>query len=90
MQDAKPWFVYILRCKDNTLYTGITDNIQKRLVAHRTGKGAKYTKGRGPLTLHYIERCETKGEALSRECAIKALKTAEKRALISPEPLDED
>lgn len=89
MQDDKPWYVYILRCKDGSLYIGITDNVKKRLAAHRSGKGAKYTKGRGPLTLHYIEQCQTKGEALSREYAIKALKPMEKRALISKEPLDE-
>ena len=89
MQDNKPWYVYILCCKDGSLYTGITDNVQKRLAAHRCGKGAKYTKGRGPLTLHYVEQCQTKGDALSREYAIKALKLTEKQALISQEPIDE-
>lgn len=90
MNDEKPWFVYILRCKDGSLYTGITDNVQKRLSAHRSGKGAKYTRGRGPLTLHYVEQCKTKGDALHREIRIKAMKPAEKRALISEEPIVED
>lgn len=90
MCEEKAWFVYILRCKDGTLYTGITDNVKKRLAVHRSGKGAKYTKGRCPLTLHYVEKCNTKGDALRREFAIKCLKTEAKRALISLEPLDEE
>lgn len=90
MSEPKVWFVYILRCKDGSLYTGITDNIEKRLAAHRSGKGAKYTKGRGPLTLHYVEQCETKGDALRREMMIKGLKTKEKRKLISTKPLEEN
>lgn len=86
----KAWYVYILQCRDNSLYTGITDNVQKRLAAHRNGKGAKYTKGRGPLTLHYLEVCQTKSQALRRELAIKALRPDKKRVLISKEPLKED
>lgn len=88
--EEKPWYVYILRCKDGSLYTGMTDDVKKRLAAHRSGKGAKYTKGRGPLTLHYVEVCETKGIALRREMAIKALTPAKKREMISPEALPED
>jgi len=88
--EEKPWYVYILRCKDGSLYTGITDDVKKRLAAHRSGKGAKYTKGRGPLTLHYVEVCETKGDALRRELAIKAMNPVKKREMISPEPLPED
>ena len=90
MSEPKVWFVYILRCKDGSLYTGITDNIEKRLAAHRSGKGAKYTKGRGPLTLHYVEQCETKGDALRHEMMIKGLKTKEKCKLISTKPLEEN
>ena len=52
------WYLYILRCKDGSLYTGITTDVEKRLEAHRTGKGAKYTKGRAPLKLRYLEDCE--------------------------------
>lgn len=83
------WVVYILQCKDNSLYTGITDNLKRRLLQHREGKGAKYTRGRAPLTLHYVETFETKGEALRREMEIKRLTPAKKRMLISEEPLSE-
>lgn len=88
--ENKLWFVYMLRCGDGTLYTGITDDVAKRLAAHRSGKGAKYTKGRSPLTLHYVERFESKGEALRREAAIKKLPASQKRSMISAEPLRED
>ena len=77
----KQWVVYILQCKDGSLYTGITDDFQRRLAAHTAGKGAKYTRGRGPFTVRYIENCETHGDALRREFAIKSLKKAEKEAL---------
>ena len=58
------WYVYILRCGDGTLYTGITDDIPRRLAAHRAGKGAKYTRGRGPLELVYQEQAPDKSAAL--------------------------
>lgn len=86
----KPWYVYMLLCKDGSLYTGITDDIQKRLNAHRCGKGAKYTRGRGPLSLRYKEECASKGDALRRELAIKRLKPEQKRQIISNEPLPEE
>ena len=78
----KTWTVYILRCGDDTLYTGITDDLQRRLAMHSEGKGAKYTRGRGPLTLVYSEELTTKSEALKREHAIKKLSRAEKLKLI--------
>ena len=77
-----PWYVYILRCGDGTLYTGITDDIPRRLAAHRAGKGAKYTRGRGPLELVYAEQVPDKSAALRRETAIKRLRRAEKEGLI--------
>jgi predicted GIY-YIG superfamily endonuclease len=77
-----PWYVYILRCGDGTLYTGITDDIPRRLAAHRAGKGAKYTRGRGPLELVYQERVPDKSAALRREVAIKRLRRGEKERLI--------
>lgn len=77
------WHVYILRCKDGSLYTGITTDVQARLETHRSGKGAKYTRGRGPLELVYTEDCEDKSQALKRERAIKALTRSEKLELIS-------
>lgn len=76
------WQLYILRCGDGTLYTGITDDIPRRLAAHRAGKGAKYTRGRGPLELVYREECPDKSAALKRERAVKGLSRAEKLALI--------
>lgn len=80
-EDSKPWVLYILSCKDNTLYTGITNDLEKRLAAHRAGKGAKYTKGRGPLTLCYLEQCADHSDALQRELQIKGLTRTEKLAL---------
>ena len=76
------WYIYILRCGDGTLYTGITDDVEKRFAAHAAGKGAKYTRGRGPLTLVYTEEVEDKSAALKREHAIKRLSRTEKLKLI--------
>lgn len=78
----KVWTVYILRCGDGSLYTGIAVDVQHRLQMHRSGKGAKYTRGRGPLELVYQEVCEDHSHALRREFAIKALSREEKMALI--------
>ena len=77
------WYVYILRCGDDTLYTGVTDDVQKRLAAHQGGRGAKYTRGRGPLTLVYTEEAEDKSAALKREIAIKKLTRTQKLALVN-------
>jgi len=77
------WYVYILQCKDDTLYTGITTDVDKRLEAHRAGRGAKYTRGRGPLELVYREVCGTHSQALKREAEIKKLSRVEKLALIA-------
>ena len=76
------WYLYILRCGDGTLYTGITTDVERRLEAHRQGRGAKYTRGRGPLELAYQEECGTHSEALKREYAIKQLSREEKENLI--------
>ena len=76
------WYLYILRCGDGTLYTGITDDVARRLAAHRAGKGAKYTRGRGPLELVYTEELPDKGSALRREAAVKKLTRAGKETLI--------
>ena len=79
----KTWYVYILECGDGTLYTGITDDVQRRLQTHRSGKGAKYTRGRSPLELVYREECGSHSDALKRECAVKALTRAQKERMIS-------
>lgn len=73
---------YILCCSDQTLYTGWTNNIEKRLKAHNKGKGGKYTRTRMPVELVYLEVHETKQEAMSREAQIKKLTRKEKQALI--------
>lgn len=75
-------YVYILKCKDNTLYTGYTNDLDKRIKAHNDGKGAKYTKARRPVKLMYFEEYSSKGEALSREASIKKLTRTEKLSLI--------
>ena len=77
------WIVYILECADGSLYTGITNDLQRRLSAHAAGRGAKYTKRRGPFTVRYIESLASKGAALQREAAIKALDRSAKMMLIS-------
>ena len=75
-------YVYVLRCADGTLYTGWTNHLQERVEAHNSGKGAKYTKPRRPVTLVYYESFETKQEAMSREYAIKRLSRKEKLLLV--------
>lgn len=75
------WTVYILQCRDGTLYTGITDNLPRRLAAHNGGKGAKYTRGRGPVVLVHQESCPDRSAALRRERAIKALSRSQKLTL---------
>ncbi len=78
--------VYILRCGDGSLYTGWTNDIEKRLAAHRSGKGAKYTRGRRPVTLVYLEHLPDKSSALKREAAIKHLSRPQKESLIAKYP----
>lgn len=77
----KQWILYILQCADGTFYTGITDNLDRRLAAHQAGKGAKYTRGRGPLILRYTEPCESYSHALRREYAVKSLSREQKQKL---------
>lgn len=73
---------YILKCSDNSLYTGWTNDIKHRLKMHNEGKGAKYTRGRGPVELVYLEEFDTKQEAMSKEAKIKRLTRKEKLLLI--------
>ena len=74
-------YTYILRCRDNSLYTGWTNNLEKRIEMHNAGKGAKYTKARLPVELVYYETFETKEDAMRREYAIKQLSKKEKELL---------
>lgn len=76
------WYLYILRCGDGTLYTGITTDVEKRLEAHRSGKGAKYTRGRSPLELIYREKCGSHSDALKRELTVKKLSREQKEMLL--------
>jgi putative endonuclease len=75
------WTCYLLQCSDNTLYCGITNDLDKRLAAHNAGEGAKYTRGRTPVRLLHVEPCADKSAALKREMEIKALPRAAKLAL---------
>ena len=77
------WVVYILKCGDNSLYTGITTDLPARLAAHRAGTGAKYTRGRGPLHLVFQEQASDRSAASQRESEIKALDARAKRRLIA-------
>lgn len=78
----KTWFVYIVRCVDNTFYTGATIDVTKRVEVHNSGKGAKYTKTRRPVTLEYSKEIGTKSEAMREEYLIKKLLRSEKEELI--------
>jgi predicted GIY-YIG superfamily endonuclease len=81
-----PWFVYLLRCGDDTLYCGIALDVEARLKQHEEGKGAKYTRGRGPLAVVYCEACDTKAAALRREREVKRLPRAAKLRLCGLSP----
>lgn len=80
------WIVYILQCSDDSLYTGITTNLTRRIREHQAGKGAKYTRNRGPFTVRYTETTGTKNTALKREAAIKRLDRSAKLALFTAVP----
>jgi putative endonuclease len=75
-------YVYILKCSDGTLYTGYTNNLEKRINVHNSGKGAKYTRGRLPVELIYFEKYDSKSEAMKREYYIKCLTKEDKMKLI--------
>ena len=77
------WVCYLLRCADDTLYCGITNDLEKRLLAHNAGEGAKYTRGRTPVAVVYSESCTDKSAALKRELQIKRMPRAAKQALLS-------
>ena len=76
------WHLYLLRCGDGTLYCGIAVDVAARLKQHAEGKGAKYTRGRGPLELVYSEPCTSRSEALRRERAVKRLRREDKLRMI--------
>ena len=75
------WYVYVLRCGDGTLYAGVTTDVEARLAVHRSGKGARYTRGRGPLAVVHCESHPDRAAALRRESEIKRMRRAAKLAL---------
>jgi putative endonuclease len=77
------WFVYVVRCHDGSLYTGITRDVNARVAKHNQGRGARYTRGRRPVAIVHVERKRSQGAALRREAAIKALPRKAKLALAS-------
>ena len=79
----RKWFVYILNCADDTFYTGITNDLDRRIKAHNAGTASKYTRVRRPVSIVYSEEVETKGDALRRELQIKRLTRSEKMAIIT-------
>lgn len=79
---SKPWHVYLVRCSDGSIYTGITDNVEARLKKHNSGKGAKYTAQRGPVSLLYSEMLEDQGSAMRREAQIKKWGKQQKENLV--------
>ena len=76
------WFVYMLRCRDNSIYTGITNNLEKRIGTHKSGNGSKYVRGRLPVELIYKEDFSNRSSASKREIELKKLKKKEKELLI--------
>ena len=76
------WFVYILKCSDQSFYTGVTNDLEKRLECHNAGKGAKYTRGRGPVKIVYTEKKKSRSTALKRELEIKSWPRTRKMSLI--------
>jgi predicted GIY-YIG superfamily endonuclease len=82
----RPWIVYMLRCADGSLYTGITNDLRRRLAAHRAGTASRYTRARGPVRVVHREPAADRGAALKREAAIKRLPRTAKLALLGRKP----
>ena len=79
-----PWSVYIIECSDGKLYTGITNNLERRIKQHNSGNGGRFTRFRAPVKLVHSEECANKPDALKREAQIKRLERPQKLALIKP------
>lgn len=82
-ENTSDWFVYMVRCSDQSLYTGIAIDVTSRVARHNEGAGARYTRSRRPVELVYSEQAQDKGAALRREAEIKRLSASEKRALVA-------
>ena len=81
-QPDEPWFLYILRCQNETFYTGVTKDLKRRLKMHNDGKASRYTRARRPVKLIYHEDCAGHAQALARECKVKALSRKQKERLV--------
>jgi len=77
------WFLYLIRCKDGSLYTGITTDVERRFIEHQSGKGAKYLRGKAPLTLAFQQKVGSRSAALKAEASIKQLSKADKEIIIN-------
>lgn len=77
------WYLYMVECSDGSLYTGVTNDIERRVKAHNDGTASRYTRSRRPVRLRYLEPCENRSAALVRECAVRLLSPKEKRTLIA-------
>ncbi len=80
---SEVWYLYIVRCRDSSLYSGVTLDVERRLAEHRDGKGSKYLRGRGPLQLVYTRTFASKGAALSAEAEVKKLPRHKKELLVT-------
>lgn len=78
----QPWFVYIIECSDGSFYTGITNDLERRQQQHNEGTASRYTRSRRPVTLRYQEVCESRSQALIRECSLRLLSRKEKEVLV--------
>ena len=85
-EHSAPWSLYILRCGDGSFYTGVTNDVDRRFRAHQDGKASRYTRTRRPVVLAYREECGTRSQALTRECAVKAMGRQAKEALVTGAP----
>ena len=84
--NVKPWSVYIVKCSDGKLYTGISNDVEKRVTTHNRGKGCRFTKYRYPVKLMYQEKCGTRSKAFKRELKIKSFTRGAKLKLINNAP----
>jgi len=83
---APVWFLYILKCGDGSFYTGVTNDLERRLRAHQDGKASRFTRTRRPVEMIYREECGTRSQALTRECAVKSLSRRAKEGLVAGDP----
>lgn len=86
LQENKNWLVYMIRCSDGSLYTGITTDMERRFTQHAEGRGAKYFRGRSPVAIAFLEDDHTRSTASKREIELKSLSATKKRALIARQP----